>query len=295
MTQLVQLQNISAELFENGYSLFAISNDPVEILNDFALKYGITFPLLSDEDSKVIKSFGIMNQLIKPDEGRSMNWYGIPYPGTYYLDSEGVVADKDFHQHHARRASGTSVLARALGREIVTNPDTAESVLSDGVSIKVGISEPELRLEMISQLIVDIDLPEGMHAYADGASEAFTPISLKVQGEGIRLGEQRWPGSVDLHMSDLDLKAPTYSEKIRVTVPITVTSEKIRLGHDIANSLQFSVTASFQLCNETECDLPQKVVVAMSVPLGRLVEPEGLQTYVKRVEAIEAESGKEVR
>ena len=295
MTQLVQLQSISTELSENGYSLFAISNDPVKILKDFASKYGITFPLLSDEDSKVIKSFGIMNQLISPDEGKSMNWYGIAYPGTYYLDSEGVVADKDFHQHHARRASGSSVLARALGNEIETNSDTAQSILSDGVSIKVGISEPALRLEMISQLIVDIDIPEGMHAYAAGAPEAFTPISLKVEGEGIRLGETQWPASTDLHMPELDLTAPTYFDKVRVIVPITVTSEKIRLGHEIADSLQFSVTASFQLCNETACDLPQQATVAMSVPLKRLVEPEGLQTYVNRVEAIEAESGKEVR
>ena len=295
MTQLVQLQSVSDELSENGYSLFAISNDPVKILKDFASKYGITFPLLSDEDSKVIKSFGIMNQLISPDEGKSMNWYGISYPGTYYLDSEGVVTDKDFHQHHARRASGSSVLARALGNEIETNSDTAQSVLSDGVSIKVGISEPALRLEMISQLIVDIDIPEGMHAYAAGAPEAFTPISLKVEGEGIRLGETQWPASADLHMPDLALTAPTYFDKVRVIVPITVTSEKIRLGHEIADSLHFSVIAGFQLCNETACDLPQQVTVAMSVPLERLVEPEGLQTYVNRVEAIEAESGKEVR
>ena len=224
-----------------------------------------------------------------------MNWYGIAYPGTYYLDSEGVVTDKDFHQHHARRASGSSVLARALGNEIETNSDTAQSVLSDGVSIKVGISEPALRLEMISQLIVDIDIPEGMHAYADGAPEAFTPISLKVEGEGIRLGETQFPASTDLHMPDLALTAPTYFDKVRVIVPITVTSEKIRLGHEIADSLKFSVTASFQLCNETACDLPQQAIVAMSVPLERLVEPEGLQTYVNRVEAIEAESGKEVR
>jgi hypothetical protein len=96
-------------------------------------------------------------------------------------------------------------------------------------------------------------------------------------------------------MPELDLTAPTYFDKVRVIVPMTVTSEIIRLGHEIADSLQFSVTASFQLCNETACDLPQQATVAMSVPLKRLVEPEGLQTYVNRVEAIEAESGKEVR
>ena len=36
MTQLVQLQGIKEHLEEAGYSVFAISNDPVEILADFA-------------------------------------------------------------------------------------------------------------------------------------------------------------------------------------------------------------------------------------------------------------------
>ena len=99
MTQLVQLQGVSSKLLAKGYSLFAISNDPVEILDEFAVAHGITFSLLSDEKSEVIKAFGIMNQLIEPDEGRSMRWYGIPYPGTYYLNDNCVVTDKDFHQH----------------------------------------------------------------------------------------------------------------------------------------------------------------------------------------------------
>ena len=108
MTQLVQLQAVNESLEGAGYSVFAISNDPIEILSDFAAKHGITFPLLSDGDSAVIRAFGIMNQLIRPDEGQSMRWYGIPYPGTYYLDENMAVTDKDFHQHHARRASGSS-------------------------------------------------------------------------------------------------------------------------------------------------------------------------------------------
>ena len=108
MTQLVQLQQVADELAANGFSLYAISNDPVEILGEFAAENGITYSLLSDADSSVIREFGIMNQLIEPDEGRSMRWHGIAYPGTYFLDADGVVTDKDFHQHHARRSSGAT-------------------------------------------------------------------------------------------------------------------------------------------------------------------------------------------
>ena len=36
MTQLVQLQQVAEELTAHGFGLFAISNDPVEVLDEFA-------------------------------------------------------------------------------------------------------------------------------------------------------------------------------------------------------------------------------------------------------------------
>ena len=52
---------------------------------------------------------------------------------------------------------------------------------------------------------------------------------------------------------------------------------------------------SFQLCNDYECFLPERIEATLSCALDRLVEPEGLSIYADRVEAIEAETGKPVR
>ena len=57
MTQLVQLQKALPAFLEAGYEVFAISNDTVERLADFAQQHDITFSLLSDEDSTVIRAF----------------------------------------------------------------------------------------------------------------------------------------------------------------------------------------------------------------------------------------------
>ena len=180
MTQLVQLQQVADELTAHGFALFAISNDPVEILDEFAREHGITFPLLSDADSTVIKAFGIMNQLIEPDEGRSMRWHGIAYPGTYFLDAAGVVADKDFHQHHARRSSGSTVLARALGRPVELDEAVSSTVDGGELSIRAGLADPSLQLEVITTLAVDIEVPDGLHAYAPGAPEQYTPLAVTI-------------------------------------------------------------------------------------------------------------------
>jgi len=295
MTQLVQLQGIKESLEEAGYSVFAISNDPVEILAEFASKHDISFPLLSDNDSAVIREFEIMNQLIRPDEGQSMRWYGIPYPGTYYVDINMVVTDKDFHQHHARRASGSSVLARALGQEIEVHSEAESIDVSGQINVSVGLSEPALQLEVVSQLLIDIEIPEGMHAYASGAPDQFARLSVEVEADGIRIGDVSWPASEPMNTLGIDEEVPVYKGRIRASLPITVTSDVIRLGHDIPETLQVSIAVGFQLCDDYECFLPDRIEATLSCALDRLVEPEGLSTYADRVEAIEAETGKQVR
>ena len=66
-----------------------MSYDSPEQLQTFANEYDVTYNLLSDDDSAVIRQFGILNTLISPDDseqaaGRSFN--GIPFPGVYVTD-----------------------------------------------------------------------------------------------------------------------------------------------------------------------------------------------------------------
>jgi hypothetical protein len=224
-----------------------------------------------------------------------MRWYGIPYPGTYYVDANMVVTDKDFHQHHARRASGSSVLARALGQEMEVHSEAESVDVSDQINVSVGLSEPALQLEVVSQLLIDIEIPEGMHAYASGAPDQFACLSLEVEGDGIRIGDVSWPASEPMNTLGIDEEVPIYKGRIRASLPITVTSDVIRLGHEIPDTLQVSVAVGFQLCNDDECFLPERIEATLSCALDRLVEPEGLSIYADRVEAIEAEIGKLVR
>ena len=57
----MELQDRAEELRGQGLGVAAISYDSEEILSDFAQRSGISFPLLSDDDSAVITEFGILN------------------------------------------------------------------------------------------------------------------------------------------------------------------------------------------------------------------------------------------
>ncbi len=71
-----------------GVAVYTLSYDEADALRDFGEAHGITYPLLSDPDSEVIRSFGILNTLINPDDHP---WYGIPFPGTYVVGADGVI------------------------------------------------------------------------------------------------------------------------------------------------------------------------------------------------------------
>ena len=83
-----------------GRAVCALSYDEPDALRDFRDAHQITYSLLSDPDSKVISDFGILNTLIDPNDHP---WYGIPYPGTYVINGNGVITHKFFDNNLAVR------------------------------------------------------------------------------------------------------------------------------------------------------------------------------------------------
>ena len=78
-----------------------MSYDSEEQLRTFADGHDVTYDLLSDPDSAVIRKFGILNTLISPDDpeqGAGRSYYGLPFPGVYVTDESGFVTQQFFHR-----------------------------------------------------------------------------------------------------------------------------------------------------------------------------------------------------
>jgi peroxiredoxin Q/BCP len=101
------LQKGLKSLEDKQIRVVAISYDPVEVLAKFAEKHKITFPLLSDPDSKVIKDYGLLN---KEAKGKTE---GIPYPGTVLIDRDGVIRAKLFFDGYRERHAAEDILKAA--------------------------------------------------------------------------------------------------------------------------------------------------------------------------------------
>ena len=111
MTQLGELRDAYKQFDDAGIALYAISYDDQEVLREFTEKQLIPFPLLSDIDSEVIRRFGILNDQVKPGD---LILYGIPFPGVYMTDTEGVVVGKSFHGSYKIRDSPEAMIDAAL-------------------------------------------------------------------------------------------------------------------------------------------------------------------------------------
>lgn len=85
--QLIDLSEYHDKFAEQGYELVGISYDNQEVLQKFYQKHDISFPLLSDEGSKVINAFGILNE----DLVVGSKAYGVPYPAVYVINAEGEI------------------------------------------------------------------------------------------------------------------------------------------------------------------------------------------------------------
>ena len=134
----MELQGRLIELTKAGIGVAAISYDSENTLALFAERRGITFPLLSDDESAVIKEYGILNTVVgeglgpnadDPDVVADIHRYvaaevfdspqlrqminGTPFPGTFMLDRNGRVTSRFFEEFYRERASTATVMLKS--------------------------------------------------------------------------------------------------------------------------------------------------------------------------------------
>jgi peroxiredoxin len=103
--------NKEAERFTDaGYRIAAISYDSTTVLQDFGKTNDIRYNLLSDTNSKTIKSFGLLNNSF--DEGT--RYYGIPHPAIYVIEPDGTIAHRFTGDGYKKRPP-IDLIAQELG------------------------------------------------------------------------------------------------------------------------------------------------------------------------------------
>jgi peroxiredoxin Q/BCP len=104
---LVQLQRDLKTIEAAGLHVVGISYDDPTVLRKFSDQAKITFPLLSDPESETIDAYHIRNEAAK---GKAE---GVPRPGTFLLDADGVIRAKLFLEGHRDRHTTEALVEAA--------------------------------------------------------------------------------------------------------------------------------------------------------------------------------------
>jgi len=73
--------------------------DSPAALARFSKKYEISYPVLSDPESSAIIQLGLLNPTYDP----STKYYGVPYPGVFLIDSQGIILKKFAEKNYRDR------------------------------------------------------------------------------------------------------------------------------------------------------------------------------------------------
>ena len=136
-----------------GAKLYVLSYDEVDALADFKEAHGATFTMLSDPNSEVIGSFGILNTTISEDDHP---WYGIPYPGVYVTDADGMIVEKFFENNFTVRPGPEQLLAAVKGEDVQLAEKRSDY---QGVSVEIEFEGDSLPVGITRQIVARLSVP----------------------------------------------------------------------------------------------------------------------------------------
>ena len=255
-----------------------MSYDSSEQLRTFADAYDVSYDLLSDTDSAVIRKFGILNTLISPDDpeqGAGRSFYGVPFPGVYVTDQNGVVTEKFFHRHYGTRESAGAIRDSALGEILARHEAPATEFDTDQVKVSAFLSDASLKFETQSTIYVRFELEDGLHMYGRPLPEGYIASEATIPDTpGLRVGAAQYPQTHPRAFPELGVTLSVYEGVVDVAIPVTPNAEVFhRSNPDRPEVVEVPVSVLFQVCSDTVCYLPRTEELSLTVPFESLVLP----------------------
>lgn len=241
----MELQQNLDKIRAQGLGVAAISYDPVATLKNFADRRGITYPLLSDKDSAIIRAFGILNKEVTPGTPFS----GIPYPGTYIVDTTGRVLSKYFEDDFTHRYMTSEILVHQFGAAAGAAHSTIET---KHLTLSSAASADKVRPGQRIALTLDIDMKANMHVYAPGV-QGYIPIEWSMAANPmVTVHPAEFPKSKMLRLEAIDETVPVFTGHFRLVRDVTI-------GKAPAGQLVIEGTLKYQACDDRLCYVPQSV------------------------------------
>jgi len=247
----VELQESLATLTAHDVVPFALSYDPIGTIAGFAAAHGITYPLLADDGSRVIRALGILNTDLAPTDEH----YGIPRPGTYFIGADGRVEDKVFHDTHRTRDAAATALREHFGLTVPSTGPQQRQETEALVAIAALDHDSFVRGERIG-LRVTIQIAPGVHVYGRPLAEGYIPLTLNVAApETVTVEPVVYPTPQPSRFGWLAEALPSYTGTLTVATAVILAEQR--------EDVTLDATLRFQACTDEDCFIPQRLSFAL--------------------------------
>jgi hypothetical protein len=258
----VELQRRYDEIRRQGLGLIAVSYDSPETLRKFAQSRKITFPMISDPGSLIIRRYGLFNETVDPKS----RTYGIPHPGTFIVDRKGVVTARFFEDAYQERYT-TGAMLSGIGGAPAIKANTAH------LSMTASLSDTEAAPGERLSVVADVTPARTMHVYAPG-KHSYQVVRLEIDPQRwLKVHPIVYPASTIYHFKPLDERVEVFAKPFRlrrdVTLAATEEAQKL-LGAMTAATL--SGALEYQACDDKVCFNPVRVPISFTIvvkPLDR--------------------------
>ena len=241
--------------------------------------------MLSDPDSEIIRRIGILNTLIDPDDHP---WYGIPFPGSYVLDADGVVTHKFFEDRLHFRVSADQLLRAATGQQLNLPVAPTGSAAPTDVMVDIFLDGDDLRSGIVRDLVVRLTIPEGQHLYGPPVPEGLVATTVEIDEQpGLLVRDAVFPPTSSLTLATgetLNIFENTHDgNAVVVRIPIAQLSRRLTTLDDGAVVQRITGTVRWQACDDDTCGLPQTESFSVEIPAAdasrsedELSNPDGM-------------------
>jgi hypothetical protein len=238
-----------------GLRIAAVSYDSQETLRRFAENYQVRIPLLSDPDSVVIRSFGILNTNVAP----GLRAHGVPHPVEYLIAPDGLVIRKYFVPNYQHRVAASAVVLREFGA--VSEAAPAVTLRSSALTARIGLSTARAFAGQEISFFAKFALEPGWHVYGAPLPENYTTTSVTFEGPTIVHQSFELPSAAPMRIAALAETVPLHSGSFQ-----GLGSLLLRFPLD-AGKVVLCGRVRFQECSDTICEAPQSIPFELPLTL----------------------------
>ena len=222
--------------------MIGISYDSIEDLKSFSEKHQISYPLLSDAGSEVIKRYGILNK--NADSG-------IPNPGIYIIDKSLKVMSKQFYKRYAERPTAENVLVTHLNGDIQSNIQPFNTSYMTGT---IALSDTLVYKGQVLAIKIHFTFKENWHIYGKPIPEGYIPLTINLESNpSFSLDSFQFPDTKEITLESINETFNILPEEFTLNSFLRM-KEQPQFGSNILN-----ITIKFQACDSIVCMQPEEL------------------------------------